>query len=75
MCIEIELLFLLSFFNSNPVDDILLRSVLDTNETHSKCDIFSFDHSFGGGTFVHNIYFSYNTNSSNTFWVDLSCHL
>jgi len=75
MSIEIQLFFSLRLFYSNSIDDILLRSILDTYETHSKLDIFTFDHSFGGGTFVHNIYFSYNTNCSNTFWVDLSGHL
>ena len=75
MSVEIEFFFLLSCFHSNPIDDILLRSIFNSNKTHSKMYIFTFDHSFGGGTFVHDINFCDDTNCSNTFWINLSSHL
>lgn len=75
MSVEIELLFLLGCLHSNPIDDILLGSVLDSDETHSQVDVFTFDHSFGGGTFVHDIDFGDDTNCSNTLWINTSCHL
>jgi hypothetical protein len=75
MSVEIKLLFLDGSLNWNSIYNILLGSVFDSNETESKCDIFSFDHSFGTCTFIHDIDFSDDTNCSNTFWIDSSCHL
>jgi hypothetical protein len=75
MSIEIEFFLLDSSLNWNSIDNILLRSVLNTNETKSKSNIFSFDHSLGTCTFIHDIDFGDDTNGSNTFWVNLSCHL
>lgn len=75
MSVEIELLFFLSFFDGDSIDDILLGSVFDSDETHSQIYIFSFDHSFGGSTFVHDVDFGDDTDCSNTFRIDGSCHL
>ena len=75
MSVEIEFLFLDSCFDWNSIDNILLRPILNSNETKSKCDIFSFYHSLSTCTFIHDINFSDDTDSSNTFWVNLSCHL
>jgi len=75
MSVEIEFFLLDSSFNWNSINDILLGSVFDSNETESKSDIFSFDHSFGTCTFIHDIDFGDDTDSSNTFWIDLSSHL
>lgn len=75
MSVEIEFLFLDSCFDWNSIDNILLRPILNSNETKSKCDIFSFYHSLSTCSFIHDINFSDDTDSSNTFWVNLSCHL
>lgn len=75
MSVEEKLFFLNGLFNWNSINDILLGSVLNTNETKSEGNIFSFNHSFGTGTLVHNINFGDDTDGSNTFWIDLSCHL
>lgn len=75
MSVEIEFFFLDSCLNWNSIDNILLGPIFNSNESKSKCDIFSFYHSFSTCTFVHDINFSDYTNGSNTFWVNLSCHL
>jgi len=75
MSTEIQLFFLDSLFDWNSIDNILLGSILDSNEAKSECDILSFDHSLCVGTLVHDINLGDNTNSSNTFWIQLSCHL
>ena len=75
MGVEIKLFFLNSRLNWNSIDNILLGPILNSNETKSKCDIFSFYHSLCTCTFIHDINFSDDTNGSNTFWVNLSCHL
>jgi len=38
-------------------------------------NIFSLDHALGVCTAVHDINFGYDTDGSNTFWIELSCHL
>ena len=75
MCTEIELLSFDGDLDRDSVDDILLRTVLNTNKSESKLNIFSFDHSLGAGTLVHDIDFGNNTNSSNTLRINLSGHL
>jgi len=75
MSTEIQLFLLDSFSYWNSINNILLGSILDSNEAKSECDILSFDHSLSVGTFVHDINLGDNTNSSNTFWIQLSCHL
>ena len=69
MSIEVEILLLNSCFDTDSIDDVLLRSVLDSNETKSERDILSFDHSLGISTFVHDIDFGNDTDGSNTFWI------
>ena len=75
MSAEIQLFFLLGFLHGDSVYDVLLRSVLDADETKSKGDVLSLDHPLGICTFVHDINFGNNTDSSNTFRIELSCHL
>ena len=75
MRIEVELLFLDGSLNTNSVNNILLRPVFDADKSKSQLHIFAFNHSLGVGTLVHDIDFSDDTDSSNTFWVQLSCHL
>lgn len=72
---EIQLLFLNSCFDSNPIHNILLRSVFDSYEAKSEVNILAFEHTFCVGTFVHNINFCDNTNCSYTFWIKLTSHL
>ena len=72
---EIKLFFLNCSFNSDSINDILLWSILDTNESKSQLNIFTFKHSLSTGTFVHDIDFSDDTNCSDTFRVHISSHL
>ena len=70
-----EFLFFNCFFDCDSINNVLLWSVFNTNETKTKSNIFTFYHSFGTCTFVHNINFCNDTNSSYTFRIHLSCHL
>lgn len=72
---EKQLLFLDCRLYSDSVDNILLWPVLDTNETQSQEHVLAFNHSLGVCTFVHDINFGDNSDSSNTFWIQLSGHL
>lgn len=72
---EIQLFFFLSFLHCDSVNDVLLRSVLDSDETKPKGDVLALDHSLSVCTFVHDIDFGNDTDGSNTFRVQLSCHL
>lgn len=75
MSVEIKFFLFNSSLYWNSINNILLRSIFNSNEPESKSNIFSFNHSFGTCTFIHDIDFSDDTNCSNTFWVNLSCHL
>jgi hypothetical protein len=72
---EIHLFLFDGFLDANLVDDIFLGSVLDTDVTHSECNLLVKDHTLGTGTSVHDINFGNDTDSSNTFRVDLYGHL
>ena len=72
---EIQLFLLNSLFDRNSINDVLLGSIFDSNKSQSKRDIFSLNHSFGVCSFVHDINFGDDSDSSNTFWIELSCHL
>lgn len=75
MCTEIQLLLLNSCLHGNTINDILLRSVLDSDKSKSQLHIFTLEHTFSVGTFVHNVNLCDNTNSSNTLWIKLTGHL
>ena len=75
MSIEIKLFLLNSSLDCDPINNVLLRSVLDSDETKSQVDIFTLDHSLSIGSFVHDIDFSDNTDGSNTLWINFSCDL
>ena len=72
---EVQLLLLLGRFHCDPVDDVLLRPVLDSDKTETELDILSFDHAFRVGTLVHDIDFRDDTNCTNTLRIKLSSHL
>ena len=66
MCAEIELLPFDSDLHRDSINDILLRTIFDANESKSQTYILAFDHSLSTGTFIHDVDFGNNTNSSNT---------
>lgn len=75
MSAKIHLLLFYSLFDCYSILDILLWSVFDTNKTQSQAYIFSFNHPFSTGSFVHNINLGNNTDGPNTLWVKLTSHL
>jgi len=75
MCAEVELLLLNGSLHSLSIDDVLLGSVLDTNETKSKADVLTFDHSLGACSLIHDINLGDDTNCSNTLWITITSHL
>lgn len=75
MSVEVKLLFFDGGLHSDSIDDILLRSILDTNETQSQVYIFSLNHTLGIGSTVHDINLGDDTNCSDALGVELSSHL
>lgn len=75
VCAEIELLLFNGLFDWNAINDILLRSIFDSNKSEPQRDIFTFDHSFGICTLVHNVDLGDHTNSPDTFRIALPRHL
>ena len=75
MCAKIELLSFDGNLDRDSINDILLRTIFDTNKSKSQIYVLTLDHSLSTGTFIHDIDFGDDTNGSNTFWVNLSCHL
>ena len=72
---EVERLLLKSLFDWNSIDDVLLGSVFDCDEAQSQLDVFSFNHPFSVGTFVHDIDLGDDSDGSHSLWINLSCHL
>jgi hypothetical protein len=72
---EIHLFFLNGFSNWDLVDNIFLGSVLDTDVTHSEVNLLVENHTLGIGSSVHDINLGDNTDGSDTFGINLSCHL
>ena len=54
--------------------DILLGSVLDSDEAQPELDLLIHDHAFGIGTSVHNIDLRDNTDSSDALRIDSTRH-
>lgn len=75
MCTEIELFSFDSNLNRDSINDILLGTIFDADESKSEIYVLTLDHSLSTGTFIHDVDFSDDTNSSNTLWIDLSSHL
>jgi hypothetical protein len=61
--------------NWNCIDNIFLSSVLNTDVAHAKWNLLVHNHTLGIGTSVHDVDFSDDTDCSDTFGVELSCHL
>lgn len=75
MSTEVKLLLLNGFLNRNSINDILLRPILDANETKSQLNILTLNHSLSVCTLVHDIDLGNDTNSPNTLLVSFSRHL
>lgn len=73
--VEVKLFLGDGLLDGKLVNDILLSSVLDTDETESELDFLVEDHALGVGTSVHDIDLGDDTNSSNTLGVELTSHL
>jgi hypothetical protein len=72
---EVHALLLNGGLDGNLVNNILLSTVLDTNVSHSEGDFLVHDHSFGAHTSVHDIKLGKDTDSADTFGVELTSHL
>lgn len=75
MCTEIELFSFDGNLHRDSIDDVLLRTIFNADESKSEIDVLTFDHSLSTGTFIHDVDLCDDTNSSNTLWINLSCHL
>ena len=72
---KVKLFFFKCYFDWNSVNDILLTSVLDSNETESERHVLSFNHSFGASTLVHDINFGDDTDCPDTFGIYVTSNL
>jgi hypothetical protein len=72
---EVHALLLNGGLDGNLVNNILLSTVLDTNVSHSEGDFLVHDHSLGAHTSVHDIKLGKDTDSADTFGVELTSHL
>ena len=72
---EIQLLLFDGLLYRNPIDDVLLGPVLDSNKTKAQVHILSLNHPFSICSLVHDINLGDDTDCSNALWVNLSCHL
>jgi len=72
---KVSTLFFNGFLDWNAVDNIFLRSVLDTNITKSEGDLLVHDHALGVCATIHDINLSYDTDCTDTFLVKLTRHL
>ena len=54
--------------------DVLLGSILDSNETQTELDLLVHDHSLGVGSSVHNVNFGDHTDCSDTLGVNSTRH-
>ena len=72
---EVELFLLNSLLHSHLVDDVLLRSILDTDISQPKGDVLTCQHPFSVGTLVHDINLGQDTNSPKALRVQFSSHL
>ena len=54
---EIQLFFFLGYFHWNSINNVLLRSVFNANESKSKSNILTLNHSLSTCTLVHDIDF------------------
>jgi len=75
MCAEIELFSFDGNLDRDSINDILLRTIFDTNKSKSQIYVLTLDHSLSTGTFIHDVDFGNDTNSSDTLWITLSSHL
>jgi len=62
-------------FNTDPVNNVLLRPVLDSNKAQSQTDILSFQHALGISSSVHNIDFCDDSDGPYSLGVELASHL
>lgn len=72
---EVHTLLLNSGLNRNPVNNILLSSVLNSNVTHSQGHFLIHDHPLGTHSSVHDIKFSQHSDSADTLRIKLTSHL
>lgn len=72
---EIQLFLLDSLLDRDTVHNVLLRPILDANESESQLHVLAFEHALGIGTLVHNVNLRDNTNRPNSLWIQLSGHL
>ena len=83
MISKIAQLFLLSFFNTQLVNDIFLCPIFDTDKSKSQINFLVHNHSFSVGSSVHNINLCYDTDCPHTLRVEpsgspdtlWSCHI
>ena len=61
-------------FHRDLVLDVLLGSVLDSNETQTELDLLIHDHTLGVGSSVHDVNFGDHTDCSDTFGVNSARH-
>lgn len=71
---KIELFSLNSILDSHVIQDILLRTILDTYVTQSQRNILASEHALSIGTLVHDINLSQDSDGSNTTGIDLFGH-
>ena len=75
VCTKVELLLFNSLFDRNSINDVLLRSVLDSNKSKSQGHIFTFNHPLSTCSLVHDIDLSDDTDCSYSFIINFSSHL
>ena len=72
---KVKLFFFKRYFDRDSVNNVLLTSILDSDETESEGHILSFDHSFCISTLVHDINFGDDTDCPDTFGVYVTSDL
>ena len=66
--------FLHGGLDGNLVLDVLLRAILDANEAETQLNLLVHDRTLGIGTAVHDVDLGDDTDSTDTFGVNVSRH-
>ena len=74
MAVKERHLLLHGSLDREPILDILLRSVLDTDETKAQLNLLVHDRALGISAAIHNINLGDYTNCTDTLWVNTSRH-